>query len=302
MLSVIIPSRVDEFLQKTIDTLLEKAEGEVEVIVVLDGYWPTTPIKDNPKVRVVHHGMQHDSRGMRASINMGMSLAKGDYVMKIDEHCLLDQGYDLKLIADCESNWVVIPRRYRLDYETWGIVNDGRPPVDYNYLAYPYQRYHDQTCGLHGEEWKRPERAEILIDDTVSCQGSCYFTTRKWWFEAIGPLDDDNYGPFTHEAQEVSLKSIFSGGKTKVNKKTWYAHLHKGKTGKKYGFSNAQYKLHGILKEKGRLYCIDHWLYTKDYKYDFDQLYKEYGPWPGWGENWREDLIRDKQIEHEKSN
>jgi len=303
MLSIIIPSRCDEFLQKTIDDLIAKAEGEVEVIVVLDGYWPVTPIKQHPKVRVIHHGMQHDSKGMRTSINMGMALAKGDFVMKIDEHCIVDQGYDLKLIKDCEPNWVVIPRRYRLDIEIWGILNDGRSPVDYNYLAYPYQRYHDQTCGLHGEEWKRADRTDVLIDDTVSCQGSCYFTSKKWWFEAIGPMDDENYGPFTHEAQEVSLKSIFSGGKTKVNKKTWYAHMHKGKTGKKYGFSNAQYKKHGELKEKGRLFCIDHWLYTKDYpNYDFDKLYAEYGPWPGWSPNWREDLIRDKKIENEKQN
>lgn len=304
MLSVIIPSRCDEYLQKTIDDLLLKAEGEVEIIVVFDGYWPNPMIKDDPKVRFIHHGTQFDNNGMRDSINKGMALAKGEYVMKIDEHCMLDQGYDVKLIADCEDNWVVIPRRYRLDAENWKIVEDGRPPIDYNYLAYPYQRYHDQTCGLHGEEWKRPDRKDILIDDTVSCQGSCYFTTREWWFKMIGPLDDENYGPFTHEAQEVCNKSWLGGGRVIVNKKTWYAHMHKGKLGKKYGFSNSQYRVHQDLKEKGRLFCIDFWINNKWDKrvHDFEWFFEHFGLFPGWNETWKEDLIRDKKIEDEKQN
>lgn len=37
MLSVVIPSRSDQWLQKTVDDLFSKAEGEVEVIVVYDG-------------------------------------------------------------------------------------------------------------------------------------------------------------------------------------------------------------------------------------------------------------------------
>ena len=300
MLSIIIPARSCEYLQKTIDDLLLKAESEIEIIVILDGVWSETPLKPDKRVILVHHGSQFDNKGMRASINAGMALSKGKYVMKIDEHCLIDQGFDVKLAADCEDTWLVIPRRYRLDAENWKVLEDGRIPVDYNYLAYPYQRYHDQTCGLHGEEWKRRDRSDILIDDTVSCQGSCYFTTRKWWFQTIGPMDDENYGPFTHEAQEVCNKTWWNGGRVVVNKKTWYAHMHKGKLGKNYGFSNAQYRKHGELKEKGRLFCIDHWLYTKDYPLTFDDIYKKLGPWPGWGETWKEDLIRDKAVEAQK--
>jgi len=304
-LSIVIPSRCDEFLQKTIDCLLEKAEGEVEIIVVLDGYWPDPPIKKHPQVIVVHHGTLHDSYGMRSSINVGMELAKGDYVMKIDEHCNVDQGYDVKLIADCEDNWVVIPRRHRLDLETWGNVSDGRPPIDYMLVAYPYQRPHDKRCGLHGEEWKRPERKDILIDDTPTCQGSCYFTTKKWWFEMIGPLRHEDYGQFTHEAQEVTLNTWLGGGRVIVNKKTWYSHLHKGKLGKKYGFSNAQYKKHQAGNEKGRLFCIDYWINDKFPKrvHDWEWFINKFNM-PGWSETWKEDLIRDKKIEesNEKSN
>ena len=297
MLSIIIPSRSTEYLQKTIDDLLLKAKGEIEVIVVLDGVWPEIPVKEDPRVRIIHHGTQFENRGMRASINSGMALAKGDYVMKIDEHCIVDEGYDVKLAADCEDNWVVIPRRYRLDIDTWGILRDGRKPVDYNYLAYPYERPHDKTCGLHGVEWRRRDRDSILIDDTVSCQGSCYFMKKKHWDTVIKYMDEENYGGFTHEAQEICNKTWWSGGRVVVNKNTWYAHMHKGKNGKRYGFSNAQYRKHGEEHEKGRLFCIDYWLYTKDYPLTFDDIYKKLGPWPGWGVDWKNDLIRDKQLE-----
>ena len=139
MLSIIIPSRNSDYLQKTIDDLLLKAEGEVEIIVVLDGYWPNPILNNNSKVQVVHHGTIHNSRGMRESINQGVALSKGEYIMKIDEHCMVGQGYDKILAADCEENWVVIPRRKRLDADNWKLIEDGRPPVDYMKIDYPYQ-------------------------------------------------------------------------------------------------------------------------------------------------------------------
>ena len=96
-LSIIIPSRSDQFLQKTIDSLLENAEEEVEIIVCFDGIW--SDIKDDPRVIVFHHGEIHDNVGMRGSINAGMLLSSGEYVMKIDEQCTVDKGVDTQLQA-----------------------------------------------------------------------------------------------------------------------------------------------------------------------------------------------------------
>ena len=36
-ISVIIPARNEPFLQKTVDDVFEKAHGDLEVIVILDG-------------------------------------------------------------------------------------------------------------------------------------------------------------------------------------------------------------------------------------------------------------------------
>jgi glycosyltransferase involved in cell wall biosynthesis len=289
-LSVVIPSRSDQYLQKTVDDLLRNAEGEIEVIVSLDGYWPNPILTDDKRVRVIHQGTFHNSYGMRAAINAGMAIAKGEYVMKCDEHTLWEKGFDLKLKADCLEHDVVVPRRYRLDPEKWEIINDGRNPVDHMYLTNPFMRPGDKTNGLRGQEWKERFEANkyILYDESMSTQGSAYFMRRAHWEEVIKDMDDVNYGPFTSEAQEIGLKTQLSGGRLMTNKKTFYAHWWKGKNGKNYGFSQAQYKQHGEETERGRLYSIRYWLTTKDYMHDFTWLMEKFWTVPTWPENWRE--------------
>lgn len=299
--SVIIPSRNDQFLNKTIHDLLDKSEKSVEVIVVLDGYWPSGIVEDK-RVLYAHHGTFHNSKGMRASINRGVSVSKGTYIMKIDEHCMVDQGWDRKLIEDSEDNYVVIPRRKRLDAEKWELTNDGRPDIDYMFIDYPYKTKGDITDGLHGAEDRERGKARqgIEIDDVMTMQGSCYFMSRKHWDTVIKEMDELHYGPFTMEAQEISNKTWLSGGRVIVNKKTWYAHYHKGTKGKGYGFSTEQYKQFSRDKEKGRLYAIEYWLNTKDYKYNFDWLVDKFWPLPNWPLNWKEQIKEDAQYDFSK--
>ena len=309
MVSVIIPSRSDQWLQQTVDDLLNKAEGEVEVVVVYDGRWADPILKDDPRVIQIHHGVLSDNYGMRESINAGVRLSSGDYLLIIDEQCGVDQGYDVKLVADCEDDWVVIPRRKRLAPDNWSLVNDGRPDVDYMYIDYPYKgadklkdgEFLPKTEGLHGAEWRQRfyDRQDILIDDVPTMQGSCYFMKRSWWDKIIGELDSTHYGPFTMEAQEVSLKTWLSGGKVKVNKKTWYAHWHKGRKGKGYAFTNEQYLRHSEGMEKGRLYAIEYWLTTKDFKYDWNWFVtKLFNDMPGWSKDWQERVDRDRKFDY----
>ena len=302
MLSVIIPSRSPQYLQKTVNDLLNKAEQEIEVIIVFDGIWAESSefnYNVDERVRIIHHGIQFNNYGMRASINRGMAIAKGNYVMKIDEHCMVDKGFDRKLKEDCEDDWVVIPRRKRLDPEKWENIKDRRPDIDYMFISFPFKKPNDKTCGLHGEIWTERilQRKDILIDETPSLQGSCYFMKKKYWDEVIGPLDEKHYGPFTAEAQEVGFKAWFSGGKVMRNKKTWYSHMHKGHRGKGYGFSNAQYKQHGIDAERGRKFTRDYWLTTKDYKYDFEWFINHFPNMPGWEGDWKKRIEEARKLE-----
>jgi len=230
MLSIIIPSRNEQFLQPTIKDLLAKAEGDIEIIVILDGYWPDPPLEDDPRVRIIHRG---ESRGMRNGITSAANMAVGEYLMKIDAHCIVDKGFDTKLKADMKDNWVVIPRRKRLDAENWCIQDVGKPDIDAMYLSYPDNPQDFGGESLSGKLWNQRtvERKDIMIDDDMSFQGSCWFMKRDYFFE-LELMDEVNYGQFWKEAQEIGLKCWLSGGEVKRNKNTWYAHLHKGK---KYG-------------------------------------------------------------------
>ena len=301
MISVIIPSRVDQYLQQTVDDVLSKARGEVEVVVVLDGYWPDPILKASPRVKIIHQGTIHNSLGMRAGINAGIAVAEGNYIMKLDEHCMMDEGWDEKLKADCEDDWLVVPRRYRLDAENWKLTTetqgDKRPPIDYMYISYPYRVPYDATSGLYGAEDKQRalERKDIPVDDLMTSQGSCWFLKRKY-FNQLFPngMDEENYGPFNHEAQELGCTVWLSGGRHVVNKNTFYAHFHKGKRGKGYGFSREQYRKFMADKEKARRYAIDFWLNTKDFKYDWRWLMDKFAPVPTWPDNWEQQLITDR--------
>src|SRR3990167_3602043 len=128
MLSVIIPSYKDLLLIKTIDSLLENSElgDQLEIIAVLDGYWPTFELRQDSRVRYVHLGK---NRGIRGAINAGVAVSRGEFLMRNDEHQTCGKGYDRILTETCEDNWIVTPRRYFLDPVKWEVMDI--PPVDF---------------------------------------------------------------------------------------------------------------------------------------------------------------------------
>ena len=159
---------------------------------------------------------------MRGAINAAASIAKGEFLMKLDAHCMFSDGYDEVLSSQCEENWVVVPRRYPLVPETWTIEErtDNKYPIDYMYLS----------SDLHGVVWEEKNHDPLLkektIDETMSNQGSVWFM-RKTYFNFLELMDESLYGIFWNEFQEVGLKCWLSGGKVMVNKGAWYAHWHK---------------------------------------------------------------------------
>ena len=220
MLSVIVPSYKDPLLNKTIGSLLENAEGDIEIIAVLDGYWQE--VVGDPRVRIVHLGK---NRGMRGAINAGVLVSRGEFIMRTDEHCSFSKGYDVVLTKDCQPNWIVTPRRYFLDPVKWETMD--LPPVDYSKLVI-------QDCGngirkFAGSEWKSrtKERKDIMIDETMAMQGSCWMMPRKWWDEVIGELQMEGYGPLYQDSHEMVFKTWKAGGKLMVNKNAWHAHKHR---------------------------------------------------------------------------
>lgn len=272
--SVIIPSRNEKFLVPTVKDLLKNAAGDVELLVVLDGYWEHDLPADK-RLHILHNGK---SRGMRPGINAAAALAKGDYLMKLDAHCMVGEGFDEVLKAECDQDWVVVPRRYALDPEAWAIQDTGKIPIDYHYLSYPLAK-ENPYLGLHGSPWRERSkgREDVLLDDEMSSQGSCWFMSRKQW-ERTGPLDIASYGNFIQEFQEIGLKTWLGGGAVKVNKRTWYAHLHKGKThGRGYWISREE-------MDAGADFAMRYWMLDRwaERKRDLRWLIEKFSPVPTW--------------------
>jgi hypothetical protein len=223
-LSVVIPSFRDPLLQKTIESLLENSElGEnMEVIAVFDGYWPDPPLsfseENNKRVIQLHLGK---NRGMRGAINAGVSIARGEFIMRTDEHCIFGKGFDRILTESCQPNWIITAKRFFLDPVAWAVMDI--PPVEYEKLV--IQSVHDGKK-FTGFPVTRSDRDRVAIDETQAMQGSMWVMPRAWWNTVIKELQTEGYGPHLQDSHEMVFKTWRAGGKLMVNKNTWFAHKH----------------------------------------------------------------------------
>ena len=220
-LSVVIPSYKDPCLHKTVDSILENSAlgNELEIIVVLDGYWPAKPLVDDPRVKLVHLG---GNRGMRGAINAGVAVARGEYLMRTDEHCMFAKDVDKEIIDNMEDDWIVVQKRFFLDPDKWEVMD--MPPVEFEKLVIQGGKK------FAGQRWptRTKEKKDVMIDETMAMQGSCWFMKRSWWEKVIVELDTKNYGPLIQDSHEMVFKTWQAGGKMMLNKNTWYAHKHRG--------------------------------------------------------------------------
>lgn len=265
--SCIIPSRNEPYLNKTIQSLLDNSFLNIEVIVVLDGYWPEEVIEDK-RVVYIHSSTP---KGMRQSINLGVSIAKSGFILKTDAHCMFSKGFDKALVDGNRDKSVSVLRRYPLDVLKWEIEKrtDNKYPIDYMYL--------DKE--LHGQPWfeknNDKELKTVMIDELMSSQGSMWFMEKKY-YEYLDLMDEANYGQFSNEFQEIGLKAWLSGGSVLINKNAWYAHWHKTK-GRGYSLSQLQ-------AEKGAEYTKK-WLNGKVWHkqiYDLEYLINKFKTVPTW--------------------
>ncbi len=246
MLSAIIPAYKDPFVVPTIKSLLENALGEIEVVVVLDGFEPDFEIPNDERVKIVKLGT---NRGMRGAINAGVSVAKGEFLLRSDQHCMFAKGYDKVLTETCEPNWIVTATRYFLDPIKWKVMNI--PPVNYEKLVI------QGGVKFSGKPWRErdEQRKDIAIDETMAMQGSMWMMPKSWWEKTIGQLQTEGYGQMYQDSHEMIFKTWKNGGKMMLNKKTWFAHKHRSFTKGRHEGTKENSSLRG---ESG-LYALKVW-------------------------------------------
>ena len=253
LLSAVIPAYKDPYVHKTIDSLLDNSElGEdMEVVVVLDGYWPETPIKNDDRVKVVHLGA---NRGMRGAINAGVSVAKGKYILRSDQHCMFAPGYDKVLTDDlhrkCRSNdWIMTCTRYFLDPEKWEVMDD--EPVNFEKLVIQGGKK------FSGSRWRErdEELKDVPIAETMAMQGSMWIMPHSWWDKVIVELQTEGYGQMYQDSHEMIFKTWQAGGKMVLDKNTWFAHKHRSFVKGRHEGTKENSSLRG---ESG-LYALEVW-------------------------------------------
>lgn len=279
--SVIIPARKELYIRETIKDLYANAEDEIEVLLVLDGGRPDYRI---PRRKGLRPLINNKVRGMRYCINKAADVATGEYLMKMDAHCTIGEGWDAILKADCEDNWIVIPRRYWFDAPTWTIKD--RPEVDAMAYLYPYRRPYSPRLTCRPVVDRDPE-SDIVED--MGFMGSLWFMQTKH-FDRLGGMDDKGYGSFGEEPQEIGLKTQLGPweGAIMRNKRTWYAHW--SKPGEHWRKSPEEAgRVDDEEREAGYRYSFVYWWFNQweERKHEFQWLVDKFWPLPGWPENWR---------------
>ncbi len=286
--SIIIPSRNEKHLAKTVEDIFAKAAGEIEVIAVLDG--PTEYAIPAPKPNLKLITKPHPE-GMRAALNSAVAQATGKYLMKCDAHCMFAPEFDETLKTDCNHDWVVTARRYALDPDRWTIIPDSG--IDYFYLSCPWT---DNNFWMRIMPWRSraQKRADIKIDDTMSFHGSMWFMTSRYFQKRLQGLSAEGYGQFAGEPHEIGMKTWLGGGGVIINKKTWYAQMDKLKQDR--GWPLSLNDLFLGLRYASRYWTKNQW---PDRIHDFDWLIDKFWPLPtantlipgekySWPENWRD--------------
>ena len=266
------------FLAKTIDDIFAKAKGDFEVIVILDE--KDQELIPRPKLTVLK---KEGKPGMKSALIQGIKASTGEYILKSDAHCMFGESFDTILSSECNDNWLVVPRRFSLEPIDWSI-RTYRPIIDYEYIPFPYVA--DLSSVKTGGKWhsRRDERVNILIDENMTFQGSVWFTKKKYFWE-LGGFEPTNTGDdFLLESEEITNKAWLSGGKVMTNKKTWYAHLHKGN---QYGRG---YFLDKRPMKRQRLYHIDYWWHGRWSKviHKMEWLIEYFSPIPSYPNDWKD--------------
>lgn len=306
-LSIVIPARNEMFIRQTVENIISNIRGDTEVIVVLDGYWPEDKLVDDPKLTVVHFG---ESIGQRAATNVAVKLSKAKYIMKMDAHCAVDEGFDVKMIKDMQDDWTMVPIMYNLHAFDWlckkcgnreyqGITPTSCPKCDNitdfeRVIVWKEKRNPESTSYCfdaephfqYFKEFKQRPEGQGDLTETMSLQGSCFMLTRDKYWELN--ICDEEFGSWGSQGIEVAVKTWLSGGRVIVNHNTWYAHMFRTKGGD-FGFP---YPISGkqtahAKKMAKELFFNNKWPLQKKPLY---WLVEKFWPVPGWTQEQLDEL------------
>lgn len=220
--------------------------------------------------------------------------------MKCDAHCAFGQGFDAKLISQCEDDWTVVPEMRNLHAFDWKCSKCGMRTYQgpkpaackgcgesqgfemamvWKPRPHTRQRHMRFDRDLHFQYWRayKKRAGSGPLVETMSLLGACWMMRRERYWE-LGGLDE-LHGSWGQMGTEVACKSWLSGGKLLCNRTTWFAHLFR--TQKGFGFP---YHLSGRQVSQARAHS--RWLWEQGNWekaiHPLSWLVEKFAPVPGW--------------------
>lgn len=292
MLSVVVPSRNELHLVKTINNLIKNANRPnlLEIIVILDGWdrdcCEFKSVYDEffglmrtdwlgvgkPTIRVLEN---EKPLGQRVMINRAVKECSGSLFLKIDAHCIVSKGYDDAVWKHTDSSVFYTIPMFHLNESTWS--------VDESKL--------NESCSIDptlSVRWWSGRNTDLNAEtvETMAFLGTVWYCTKRLWNDIGGYTE--RYSGWGSSGLEFSLKTWLCGYSMRINRTLSCAHLYR----KKF-----PYKVNGI---GGLSYTQS----TKDMRSEFIRgahpkqqrkiswLVKKFWPVPLWTDSFLEALIK----------
>lgn len=308
-LSVLIPARKEEWLARTVADVLAHAELDTEVIAVIDGEGAGEKPAPHARLQLVE---LRESVGQRAGTNLAAEMSRAKYVMKLDAHCALDQGFDRKIVEALAGHpdYTLIPAQRNLHVFDWRCLNCGERTYMGPSLAKCAKCGHTQhervmvwepRNGTRTDFWRfdhelhfqyrgdwhgrRVEDGDLA--DTMSMIGACWVMERDRYFH-LGGLDN-GHGSWGQMGTEIACKTWLSGGRMVTHRGTWFAHMFR--TRADFSFP---YPMQASMQDRAREYSRKLWLNDAwpGQVLPLAWLVNKFKPLPGWHEPMGESALR----------
>lgn len=235
MISILITAKNEEFLQHTIDSILKSAKTPVEILVGLDGVF--AEVKEHPQVKVFY---KEQGIGQRAMLNFLARQAKYEWLMKLDAHIILSDGFDKAMLEDMEEDICLVPQLLNLHAYDWkcsgcgakqyqGLKPQGKCCKWEKDIVWQPQPKPIHSTFYFNSDLVFEATDEVLKDpvgDVMTIQGMVFLVHRDKYFELN--LNDESFGSWGSQGNEIALKYWLTGGRVKCTKKAWLAHLFRG--------------------------------------------------------------------------
>jgi glycosyltransferase involved in cell wall biosynthesis len=287
MVSIMIPCIKEDmqYLEKTIDSLYKNAVGPIEFIVAFDGFEPTKRPVDIKYVAFCPRV------GVRAAMNQMAAMAEGEFLLRIDAHCTITEGWDARMKESCLPKTTVAADIDRLIPETW--QGEG---FDAGMWAF------DENIDLKMVRgWKLPEH-RLLEEEMLCTMGQGYMIPREYYLECGGC--DEDHGVYGDLGAEWSLKTWLTGGRTIMRTDVVCTHLFRpGQT---------IFTIDQDMRERSKKRLYDEWVVGNRGSKPFWWLLNKFDHYAGWSKDAklqlqmqtlpshiREDNLLDEDAQHE---